>query len=131
MNSKTASVVIPVGKKKVFSYLSDIENLPKWATEFAQELKSVDGKQKIVTPMGEMFISIRADEASGVIDIFAGPSEDQMGVFPSRVVELPGGYSAYLFTMFQSPDVSDEEFEGQFESLTREFDNIKRIFAEA
>ena len=130
MNSRTASVVIPATKEKVFSYLSDIENLPKWATEFAQELKVVDGKQKIATPMGELFINIRADEDSGVIDTFAGPSEDQMGVFPSRVVELPGGYSAYLLTMFQPPEMSDEDFAGQYESLAREFGNLESIFAQ-
>ena len=129
MNSRTASVVVPAVKDRVFSYLSDTDNLPEWATEFAKELKSVDGKQKVVTPMGELFISIRADKDSGVIDIFAGPSEDQMGVFPSRVVELPGGYSAYLFTLFQSPGMSDDDFEGQYGSLIKEFDNIKKIFA--
>ena len=128
MNSKTASIVIHAKKDKVFSYLSNIENLPKWATEFAQALRSVDGKQKVLTPMGELFISLHVDESSGVIDTFAGPAEDQMGIFPARVVELPGGYSAYLFTLFQTPGMSDDDFEGQYESLKREFDNLKKIF---
>ena len=126
MKSRTATVVLSAPKEKVFSYLSNIENLPEWATEFCQELKVVDGKHKVVTPMGEMFSDIHADERTGVIDMLAGSTEDKMDAFPTRVVELPEG-SVYLFTLFQTPDMPDEAFQGQFESLQREFENIKRI----
>ena len=33
-----------------------------------------------------------------------------MALFPTRVVELPGGGTAYTFTMFQSPEMPDELF---------------------
>ena len=32
-----------------------------------------------------------------------GPTKDAMAVFPTRVVALPDGHSAYSFTMFQAP----------------------------
>ena len=127
MNSKTASAVFPVSQERAFSYLSDIDNMPAWATEFCRELKVVDGKNKVVTPMGEMFFRIDADEDSGVIDIYAGPTEDQMALFPTRVIELPGETSAYLFTLFQPSDTSDEAFAGQFASLELEFENLQTL----
>jgi hypothetical protein len=110
MNSRTVTTVLDAPKDRVFSYLSEIENLPRWATEFARELRYEDGKAKVVNGLGEFFFSIESDPATGVIDMYAGPAEDELGVFPTRVVELPGGSSAYSFTMFQAPDMPDERF---------------------
>lgn len=75
--------------------------------------------------LGEFRFEIDADERSGVIDMHAGPSEDEMALFPTRVVELPGGASAYSFTMFQGPGMPAELFESQYQSLLREFENIR------
>jgi hypothetical protein len=129
MTSRTVTTVLDAPKGEVFSYLSRIENLPRWATEFARELKYEDGKAKVVNGLGEFYFSIEADEETGVIDMYAGPAEDELGLFPTRVVELPGGASAYSFTMFQTPGTPDELFESQYESLLREFENIRRELA--
>ena len=131
MRSRTVTAVFPAPKERVFEYMSDIENLPRWATEFARELKVVDGRHVVVNGLGEFVFAIESDESTGVVDMYAGPSEDAMGVFPTRVVELPGGSSAYSFTMFQAPDMPDELFESQHESLRREFQNLEREFAAA
>ena len=128
MTSRTVTTVLDAPRDEVFSYLAQIENLPRWASEFARELKYVDGKTKVVNGLGEFFFSIEADEGSGVIDMYAGATEDELGVFPTRVVELPGGLTAYSFTMFQAPGMPDELFESQHESLLREFENIRREF---
>ena len=60
--------------------------------------------------------------------MFAGPSKTQMAIFPTRAVALPDGRTAFSFTMFQGPDMPDELFEAQHESLKREFDNIEAAF---
>ena len=129
MINRTITAVLDAPKNAVFDYLSKIENLPRWATEFAQELKYEDGKAKVVNGLGEFCFSIDADAASGVIDMYAGPAEDQFALFPTRVVPLGEGKSAYSFTMFKAPGMPDELFESQYESLRREFDNIRRHFA--
>ena len=49
---------------------------------------------KVRNGLGEFFFEIRADPANGVIDMFAGPSKQEMAIFPTRVVGLPGGRSA-------------------------------------
>jgi hypothetical protein len=128
MNSKTASLVLHAPKENVFSYLSKIENLPKWTTVFCKELKIVNGKHKVVTPAGKMFFDIQSDEKTGVIDMFAGTNERQMGIFP-RVLDLTGGASVVLLTMFQTSGMSDNQFNAQYESLLAEFENIKKEFA--
>jgi len=129
VRTETVTTVIPAPKEEVFAYLSDIENLPTWATEFARELKVVDGRHKVVNGLGEFFFEIHADAASGVIDMLAGPSPDRLWLFPTRVVGLPTGETAFTFTMFQPPGQSDELFRSQHASLVRELGNVAEEFA--
>ena len=129
MINRTVTAVLDAPKDAVFDYLSKIENLPDWATEFAHELKYEDGRAKVVNGLGEVYFSIDADATSGVIDMYTGPGEDELALFPTRVVALGPDRSAYVFTMFKAPEMPDELFESQHESLRREFDNIRRHFA--
>jgi len=131
VRSETLTTIVPAHRKAVFEYISDIEKLPEWATEFARELKRQGGDYKVVNGLGEFYFEIRADPATGVIDMFAGSTKDQMAIFPTRVVGLPDGRTAYSFTMFQGGGMPDELFEDQYESLKREFANIDATFAAA
>ena len=130
MRNETVTTVLPAPQDDVFAYLADIENLPQWATEFARELVRDGDDYKVVNGLGEFFFDIRADAGTGVIDMYAGPTKDRMALFPTRVVALPDGRSAYSFTMFQAPDMPDELFESQHASLQREFAQIERRFAQ-
>jgi hypothetical protein len=129
MQARTVTAVLDAPREQVFRYLADVENLPEWATEFARELRFEDGKTKVVNGLGEFYFSIEADPDTGVIDMYAGPTEEELAVFPTRVVGLPGGKVAYSFTMFQAPEMPDELFESQYEALVREFDNIRDRFS--
>lgn len=128
MNARSVTTTFEAPAAEVFGYLAEIENLPDWATEFARELKVVDGRYKVVNGLGEFFFRIDSDPDSGVIDMRAGPTETELALFPTRVVALPGGGSAFTFTMFQAPDMPDELFESQHASLLRELGNLERRF---
>jgi hypothetical protein len=126
METRTVTAVLDAPRERVFDYLSRIENLPRWATEFARELRYEDGRAIVVNGLGEFLFTIEADPQTGVIDMRSGPTDDELSLFPTRVVSLPDGRSAYTFTMFQAPDMPDELFEAQYASLLREFENIQR-----
>ena len=126
MRSATVTTVLAASSTEVFDYLSDVENLPRWATEFARELRREGDDFKVVNGLGEFFFTIRADRTTGVIDMFAGVDKESMAVFPTRAVALPDGGTAYSFTMFQTPGMPDALFEAQHASLQREFRNIER-----
>jgi hypothetical protein len=128
MRHHTVTATFAASRDEVFAYLADIDNLPKWATEFARELKLVDGRYKVVNGLGEFFFEIRADPESGLIDMLAGLNEDALQLFPTRVVPLGDGGSAFTFTMFQAPGQPDEKFEGQYHSLLRELENLELLF---
>lgn len=128
MRHATVTTVLDASQQDVFDYMADIENLPRWATEFARELKREDDGYRVVNGLGEFCFEIRADPATGVIDMLAGPDRETMAVFPTRAVALPGGRTAYTFTMFQAPGMPDELFDAQHASLRREFANIEAAF---
>ena len=131
MRSETLSLVVAAPKDRLFAYLADLDNLPRWATEFCRGMRVVDGKRKIDTPAGELFTTVRADPGTGVIDMFAAPTEDALedNVFPMRVLGLPDGSSVALVTMFQAPDLPDAAFEAQLASLRHELGNVARAVA--
>ncbi len=127
MQSRTLTLPLDAPKVRVFRFLSKIENLPTWATGFCKGLKVEGGRHKIVTPNGEIFFRIDADETTGVIDMFGGPSEEQMAYWPARVVDRPGHGSLFIFTSFRYPGMSADEFTRQCATLEREeFPHIKR-----
>ena len=129
MINRTVTAVLDAPKQMVFDYLADVANLPEWATEFARELRFEGGHAKVVNGLGEFYFRLEADPETGVIDMYAGPTQDELALFPTRVVALPDGRSAYSFTMFKAPGTPDELFESQHDSLRREFDNIRSRFA--
>jgi hypothetical protein len=128
MRSETVTAVLDAPREEVFEWISDVENLPRWATDFARELVRDGDHWKVRNGLGEFFFEIRADPETGVIDMYSGPERDQLAVFPTRAVKLPGGRTAYTFTMFQGPEMPDELFESQYASLRREFRNIEARF---
>jgi hypothetical protein len=127
VRTATVTTLLSAPQPEVFGYVADVEHLPQWATEFARELRRDGDDYKVVNGLGEFFFSIEADPASGVIDMFAGPTKDQMAIFPSRAIALPDGRTAFTFTMFQAPDMPDERFEAQLASLRREIANLERL----
>jgi len=128
VRTATVTTVLDAPRDAVFSFLADVDNLPRWATEFARELRHDGDRHIVVNGLGEFVFEIRADERTGVIDMYAGPSERELAVFPTRAVALPDGRTAYSFTLLQGPDMPDELFETQHASLLRDFRSIERHF---
>ena len=129
MINRTVTAVLDAPREDVFAFLSNVDNLPLWATDFARDLKYEDGQAKVVNGLGEFYFTIDSDPATGVIDMRAGPSENEMALFPTRVVALGPTRSAYSLTMFKAPGMPDALFESQYQSLQREFDNIRARFS--
>lgn len=126
MKTSTHTLALDAPKAKAFAFLSRIENLPKWATLFCKDLKiDAQGRHKVVTPEGEIFFKIIADEKTGTIDMLGGPTEDQMAYWPARVVERPGHGSLFIFTAMQYPGVPDKAFQQQCEGLQQEFVHVR------
>ena len=127
MNTSTHTLSLAASKEQAFAFLSKIENLPKWATRFCKELtRAADGRDRIVTPQGEMYFNIEADASTGVIDMYGGPASGREAYWPARIVERPGSGSLFIFTALQYPGVPDADFAAQCEGLEAEFEHIRQ-----
>jgi hypothetical protein len=116
-------------KNKVFAFLSNIENLPKWSTKFVQKIIVVDGKYKAITPIGEVFIRLDTNEKAGLIDIYAGPTEDNMTPAYLRTISLSDDSTAVMFTFFQYVSTSNTIWKIFCEWIKIEVENIKKHFS--
>lgn len=129
MNSVTETCVVPVSKDKVFKFLSSIENLPKWSTQFVKELSIIDGKYKAVTPIGEVFIRFETNPKAGLIDIYAGPTEQHMTPAYVRIIPFSENSTGIMFTFFQWTDTDNMTWQIFCEWIKIEVGNIKKYFS--
>lgn len=129
MRTETKTVHLNAPRDDVFAFLSDVENLPLWATSFCREIKKEGNDYKAMTPMGEMFFAIHGDAATGVLDMASGPEKNQMAVWPARVTGLMDGSSVFAFTCVQFPGVEDDQFAQDCASVDGELSALQKRFA--
>ncbi len=129
MKSVTESCVLSKPYGIVFDFLSNFENMPKWSTQFVKDIVVINGKKKAITPLGEVFVRIDSDKKTGVIDIFAGPTENQMNPAFMRVISFSDNSCGVTFTFFQWPDTTDQMWEMFCEWIKIEVGNIKKLFS--
>ncbi len=132
MRHHTVTTTFTAPRDEVFAYLADIEKLPEWATEFARELRLVDGRHKVVNGLGEFFFEIHADPQSGVIDMLAGPSRRRAPLLPHPRRSPPRQAAARTPSpCSRHPASPTSNSKHQHASLLREFENLKRRFGSA
>jgi len=120
MNAVTEIVWLNEPKSVVFEFLAYVTNLPKWATEFCERGRWDGADFKVTTSQGELIARCDPDARTGVIDMFAGPTKAQMGLFPVRVLGMADGRTVVTFTFFHPPGLPDEMFARQHASLRKE-----------
>lgn len=128
MNITSASVLVSAPAADVFNFLSDLNNMPAWAFHFCQAVEDTAEGWMVQTQQGRLCLDCSSDASSGVIDMRAGPTREQMGIFPIRVMGVPGGQSLVTFTFMQAPDCADELYAIQYQSLLEELQGLAERF---
>lgn len=127
MQAHTSAVTIDAAASEVLDFVATPENLPRWAVGFARAIRR-DGERWIVaTAQAEVPVRYAVNRALGTVDFYLAPAPGvEFPVF-SRV--LPNGDAAeYVFTQFQTPGMSDHEFQGQVQALKEELQVLKSLF---
>jgi hypothetical protein len=127
VQAETTTTVINRSRDEVFTYLNEIRNITEWASDLAQELNVANGRHKVVTPEGELFLTYDSHPDLGLIDMWAGPTEDLMAPLAVRVLPLQDRYSVVTMTLTRPPDLDDAGYAKQLESLTWESANLKQL----
>lgn len=128
-NFSVQSVMIDSSMSKVFDFIANPLNLPKWTNAFKTANHS---SALLVTPAGEMEIGLetKALKEVGTIDWYMKMPDGSIGKAYSRVVENSDGKSIYSFILL-APPVPIEKLEGtlleQEGILNRELKKLKQI----
>ena len=124
MKSDTQAITINVDQKKLFEFIADPVNLPKWATSLCKSVRA-DGDVWIMeTEMGEVTLNLVTDAKLGVVDFHISPPLPIKIIVNSRI--LPNGNtSEYIFTQFQIPFMPDSTFEKQKQKVAEQLGLLK------
>ncbi len=126
MNAHTQTVTIQASPKVVFDFIADIENLPKWAVVFCQGLRREGSRWIVTTPGGELTMRYVTEPRSWSVDMYSSPAGGPEDAAYSRVIPNGAG-SEYVFTFFQTPDISDEDFARQGAALKQELGGLAKM----
>jgi uncharacterized membrane protein len=93
----------------VYSFVSNPENLPKWATGLGGSIKKVNGEWIADAPMGKVKIKFAEENKFGVLDHEVVLESGVTINNPMRVIANGKG-SEVFFTLIRQQEVSDEKF---------------------
>ena len=99
---------------KVFEYLRDPANLPRWAHAF---VSAHDGQARLETPGGavDVGLSVSANADAGTVDWRLAFPDGSVGLAQSRVTATTRGTCIYSFVL-HTPPVALEQVEGALEA---------------
>jgi len=132
-NFDVQNVLIHAQPDKVFDYIANPANLPKWTNVF----KQANAKEAVLaTPEGEVAIKleVNASKAHGTVDWYMTFPDGSLGTAYSRITPNDGGRSSVYTFVLLAPPVPLEQLEGtlkqQIEILAEELKNLQNILGE-
>ena len=100
--------------RKVFDFLREPGNLPRWAHAF---VAAGDGQARLETAAGavDIALDVSADRETGTVDWRLVFPDGGLGIAQSRVTETTRGTCIYSFVL-HAPPVALEQVEGALEA---------------
>ncbi|PCI32672.1 MAG: hypothetical protein COB54_06130 [Alphaproteobacteria bacterium] len=129
MNVTVKTAKFTAAPDVVFDFVSKIENLPLWATNYAKSVRKDGDTYYVETSMGEIIQEFVTNEEFGAVNMNAGPSRDQLWSWYIRIFSDLFGGSILNFTALQMPGQNDVDFTAQCAVLEEEFENIRTAIA--
>lgn len=120
----TITVTIDRPAGEVYDYVRDPGNLPEWS--FFEEVVERDGRSVATWEGTEHEVVMTERNDLGVVDhLVRLPSSEEVRV-PMRVVDNARG-AEVLFTLFQTPDMSDDRFATDADFVRQDLDRLRAI----
>ncbi len=128
MQVETRSITVDTDASSLFEFVSDLENLPRWAIHFAKAVRKKGTDWHVQTGRGEVVVAVDADPRTGVVDYLLRPAP---GVeLPVRTRVVPNGDRAeYIFTLFREPESTEDAFREGVRSVEDELRVLAQAYA--
>jgi len=124
--AKHISVSINRSAAHVYEFVSNPQNLPKWAAGLSGSIKQVNEDWIAESPMGRVKVRFAEKNQFGVLDhdvtLPSGVKvNNPMRVFPNNDA------SELVFTLYRRPDVSNQEFAEDAKSVEKDLAKLKTL----
>ena len=129
-NSKTMNISIKCDPKTVYEFLSNLENLPKWAPSTFPSIRKVNGEWLVDTPHGQNKVMLTEKNNFGILDHSVKLVSGAEVYVPMRVLRNGTG-SEVLLTIFQTTELTDEAFIQDIKMVERDPNHLKTIIEES
>jgi Polyketide cyclase / dehydrase and lipid transport len=110
--SRYIGVSIDRPPDEVYAFVSNPENLPKWATGLGGSIRRGGGEWVVDSPLGTVKLHFAKRNDLGVLDHDVTLESGETVHNPIRVVPNGEG-SEVIFILFRRPDMSDEKICGR------------------
>ena len=126
LESRTLSVTIACPPRKTYEFASNPENLPRWAAGLCKSVRKTNAGWVVDTPQGPMQIRFAEKNDFGVLDHYVTTAQGVEIYVPMRVVPNGSG-SEVIFTLFKTPEMSDQRFAEDAGMVERDLKTLKSV----
>ena len=126
MKPRTLSLSIDASPERVYAFAAEPLNLPKWAAGLGRSISRIDGLWVVETPSGVVTVDFAPKNAFGILDHTVTLPDGTKVYLPIRAVANAGG-SELVFTLFQTPQMSDAQFEQDAAMVAADLRTLKRL----
>ena len=124
--SRHVSISINRSADEVYEFASNPENLPKWAAGVSGSVKNVKGEWVTESPMGRVKVKFADKNKFGNLDHDVTLPSGETFYNPMRVFPNKDG-SELVFTLYQRPGMSDEDFRKDEEQIITDLQKLKGL----
>ncbi len=119
------STAVAVAPATAYAFVADPRNLPRWAAGFVKSIERRGDAWVAQTPLGEAIFRFAPANPFGVLDhdvqLPAGNFHNPMRVIPN------GEGCEILFTVLQQPDMSDQQFQADLETIRADLGRLRSV----
>jgi hypothetical protein len=126
LESRALNITIACPPRKVYEFVSNPENLPRWAAGLGKSVWKSDTGWVVETPQGPVKIRFAEKNDFGVLDHYVTTAQGVEIYVPMRVV-LNGSGSEVIFTLFKTPGMSDQQFADDAGMVQQDLKTLKSI----
>ena len=110
----------------VYAFISNGENIPRWAKGLGSTIRRVDGEWVAEGTIGKVRVRFAPQNDLGVADHDVVLETGVTVHNPIRVLPTGTG-STVIFTLMRLPDVSEQQFEDDARAVERDLTNLKAL----
>lgn len=126
LESQVLGITIACPPQRVYEFVSNPENLPRWAAGLCKSVRELNTGWIVDTPQGPMQLRFAEKNAFGVLDHYVTTAQGVEIYVPMRVVPN-GSSSEVIFTLFKMPGMSDKRFAEDAALVERDLKTLKGV----